>query len=278
MIAESESSHNSTASGNISQAEQGRAWPHWVPTALPQKLTSSRFLGAVWGSTAVQSDSPGGDAALGPRQHFAQTEASSEGGSAAPHAEARDNGEVDAATPVSSSQPWWNRTTQSGHEGRRSEEVARQQDDASVSNVRPALASRVSGAVSSVARRFPGWGAAPREQGSAESSGPGIEQQVEEGDDAVDALMDGPASAQGSSAAGPEEEGRSSWLQRLGRLQALASYAASGVRNAGQLLPTFVHFGRSMTWDMVCFAGLTGIPDWSISTLVIMLAELKVQT
>lgn len=57
-------------------------------------------------------------------------------------------------------------------------------------------------------------------------------------------------SVEESSGQAPEAvaESRRGWLRRLDQLQNIAASAASTVGGIGNILPTYIHFGKTITW------------------------------
>lgn len=71
-----------------------------------------------------------------------------------------------------------------------------------------------------------------------------------EEDGAVDALVC-LVPAQPGEAPEKSAESARGWLRRLGQLQSMAASAASSVGGVANIMPTSIHFGRSLTWPAV---------------------------
>lgn len=127
------------------------------------------------------------------------------------------------------------------------------------------LAAKWQSALQQVWRRLPG------QQDEAES----LKAQSGEEDGAVEALVHSGSEGGGQPTEAVAER-RRGWLQRLAQLQNVAVSAASTVGGMSNIMPTYIHFGQTVTWPAVslltirsfvfpCCSPYTGYLDMLIS-------------
>ena len=80
-----------------------------------------------------------------------------------------------------------------------------------------------------------------------------VSAQSGEEDGAVEALVH-PGSESGGQPTEAVAERRRGWLQRLAQLQNVAASAASTVGGMSNIMPTYIHFGQTVTWPAVSFS------------------------
>ena len=86
--------------------------------------------------------------------------------------------------------------------------------------------------------------------GQQEESVESLKAQSGEEDGAVEALVHS-GSESGGQPTEAVAERRRGWLQRLAQLQNVAASAASTVGGMSNIMPTYIHFGQTVTWPAV---------------------------